>query len=80
MNTGTPTGVDCPTPNPLANLPHPDDVRQRLGERLREVQLLRRLLKLSDQAYRNRTATTTPDNLASGTPTDFQHATDRSAS
>lgn len=42
-------------PNELIeNIPHPQQVREKLGALLREVQLLRQLLKVAERAEKNR--------------------------
>jgi hypothetical protein len=56
---------------PLINvLPHPDEVNRSLGTALRQVHLLRRLLKLSETAeeYRSclRNAEDDPEDLGGG--------------
>ena len=41
------------SPEVLNKLPKPGDVRRTLGERLREVRLLRRLLRIAEDAERH---------------------------
>lgn len=44
----------CPCPSPLNSLPDPERVRDRLAHLFAEARLLRRLLRLSEEAREER--------------------------
>jgi hypothetical protein len=59
--------TSSPTNGPLATIPPPPQVRERIGRLTHELSLLRKLLRLSESVHKDRLRVWSPDEKGGST-------------